>query len=107
LAVATVTVLYPDQADHAFDFDYYARTHLPLLFARWGSDGLVSVEALRGVAAADGGAPPFVATAILRFTSPEALKAAMTGPHAGEIMADVANFTAIQPILQINEAVPG
>jgi hypothetical protein len=31
----------------------------------------------------------------------------MGGEHVGEIIGDIANFTNVQPIVQINEAIAG
>lgn len=103
--MTTVTVIYPRGAGATFDFDHYRGTHLPLLTERWGGAGLERVEALRGVAGADGGEPPFPAQALLRFSSVEAFQAAIGGEHAAEILGDIANFTDVQPIVQVNEAI--
>ena len=40
-----------------------------------------------------------------RFGSMDGFQAAMGGPHAAEIIGDVANFTNIQPVIQINEPI--
>lgn len=59
--MAIVTVIYPSGQGATFDFAYYKSTHVPLLIERWGTAGLKGIEALRGVAGADGGEPPFLA----------------------------------------------
>lgn len=100
-----VTVIYPRREGVTFDFDYYQRTHLPLVVSLWAEAGLTGAEALRGTAAADGSEAPFVAIALLRFASMEGFRAAMGGQHAAEIIADVANFTNIQPVIQLNEPI--
>jgi len=100
----TVVVLYPRQADASFDFDYYTSTHLPLVSSRWTEAGLSSVAALRGTAGPDGGDGPYLAIALLTFGSQAGLDSALGGPHAAEIMGDIANFTNVQPILQMTEA---
>lgn len=97
----TVVVLYPRQADASFDFDYYTSTHLPLVSSRWTEAGLSSVAALRGTAGPDGGDGPYLAIALLTFGSQAGLDAALGGPHTAEIMGDIANFTNVQPILQM------
>lgn len=101
----TVSVIYPRQGSAGFDFDYYTAAHLPLLTKRWGDAGLVGVQALRGVATPDGQEPPYLAMALLRFASIEALQAAMTGAHAPEIIGDITNFTSVQPHVQINDEI--
>jgi uncharacterized protein (TIGR02118 family) len=62
-------------------------------------------EALLGKAAVDGSDPPYFAIGILHFESADALRAALTGEHASEIIDDIGNFTNVQPIIQINERV--
>ena len=100
-----VSVIYPRREGATFDFDYYQRTHLPLVVSLWAEAGLTGAEALRGTAAADGSKSPFVTIALLRFGSMDGFQAAMGGPHAAEIIGDVANFTNIQPVIQINEPI--
>jgi uncharacterized protein (TIGR02118 family) len=41
----------------------------------------------------------------LYFDSMEAMGAAMASPKTAEIMADVANYTNITPVMQISEVV--
>lgn len=97
-----VTVIYPRSEGATFDYDYYAATHLPLVTARWRDAGLQGVEALRGVAGADGGDAPFLAMAMIRFDSLASFQSAVGGPHAAEIMGDIANFTNVRPVVQVN-----
>ena len=103
--MTTISVIYPRSEGAAFDFDYYEATHLPLVAERWRGAGLLGVEALRGVGAPDGGPPPFFAIALIRFGSPDQFRAAATGEHAAEIMGDIANFTDVAPLLQVNETI--
>jgi len=101
--MATLTVFYPQSAGATFDAAYYREKHLPLAGARWADAGMVGGEALIGRQAVGGGAPPFLAVGILHFDTDESLNAALTGEHAAEVIADIANFTNVQPILQISE----
>ena len=101
----TVTVTYPSREGATFDFDYYQAKHLPLVAARWSDAGLTGAQALRGVGAADGGPPPFLAIALISFDTAESMRAAMTGPHIAEIAGDIPNFTNVQPLIQINERI--
>lgn len=103
--MAIVTVIYPSGQGATFDFAYYKSKHLPLLIERWGTAGLKGVEALRGVAGADGREPPFLAQALLRFDSMESFQAALGGEHIAEIMGDIPNFTKVQPLVQVNEQI--
>jgi uncharacterized protein (TIGR02118 family) len=103
--MTTISVIYPRSPGATFDFDYYKQTHLPLVASRWRDSGLVGAEALRGISAADGSEAAFLAIALIRFQSPEHFRKAVTGEHAAEIMGDIANFTNIQPVLQVNERI--
>jgi uncharacterized protein (TIGR02118 family) len=102
MAMIVVSVVYPATPERRFDFGYYTATHIPLVRRRWGGMGLASVRLLRGVPAADGAAAPFVLVALLEFESVAAFQAAAAA-HGKEILADVANFTDIKPLLQVNE----
>jgi uncharacterized protein (TIGR02118 family) len=96
------SVLYPAKPGARFDHGYYNQTHIPLVQSALSPSGLTGVQVLQGVSAGDGAAAPFVAIANLTFESPEALQASLTGPRAGEIFADIANFTDIQPVTQVS-----
>ncbi len=101
-----VSVVYPKSGDSHFDHDYYVKTHLPLVWERWGGMGLSKLEALRGVGALDGGAPGSELIALLSFDSMESMQAALAAAGA-EIMGDIPNFTNIQPVIQVNRAAVG
>lgn len=101
----TVTVTYPRQDGASFDYDYYVNGHLPLVASSWGGLGLGKVVALKGVAAADGGEPPYVLMALLEFESMEALGKAMASEGGAKVRADIANYTTIQPVIQVNETI--
>jgi uncharacterized protein (TIGR02118 family) len=51
---------------------------------------------------APGAAPQFLAMGHIYFESVEAFQSSF-GPHSAEIVADVANYTNVQPVLQISE----
>jgi uncharacterized protein (TIGR02118 family) len=91
-----LTVSYPATPDATFDHDYYRSTHVPLCLRAWG---LSSAEIDRGI---DG---PNVAAVHFRFDSLEALGAAMASSETGAVLADVANYTTIVPVLQTSEIV--
>lgn len=103
--MATISVVYPRAPGATFDYEYYRYKHLPLALQRWADAGLLGGEALVGKAAADGADAPFFAIGIIHFESDEALKAALNGEHAPEIIGDIGNFTDVQPIIQINERI--
>ena len=91
-----LTVSYPSTEGATFDHDYYRNKHVPLAVKAWGLDG---AEIDKGV---DG---PYVAAVHFKFESLEALNKAMGGAGTGEVLADVANYTSIAPVLQTSEIV--
>jgi uncharacterized protein (TIGR02118 family) len=91
-----LSVFYPTTEGATFDHDYYRDKHVPLCLRTWGLD---SAEIDKGL---DG---PYVAAVHFQFESPEAIQAAMGNPGTGEVLADVANYTTITPVLQTSEIV--
>jgi uncharacterized protein (TIGR02118 family) len=100
-----ITVLYPAESGKKFDHDYYVRTHMKLVRDRLSAFGLVRTEVDRGVASGVPGAPaPYVALGHVYFERAEDFAKGM-GQHGAEIMADIANYTNIQPQIQISEII--
>jgi uncharacterized protein (TIGR02118 family) len=91
-----LSVFYPATDGATFDHDYYREKHVPLCVSSWGLDG---AEIDKGV---DG---PYVAAVHFKFASTDALQAAMASEGTGAVMADVANYTTITPVLQTSEVV--
>jgi uncharacterized protein (TIGR02118 family) len=91
-----LSVYYPTTEGAAFDHDYYRDKHVPLAVKTWGLDG---AEIDKGV---DG---PYAAAVHFKFDSLEALGAAMAAAGTGDVLADVANYTTITPVLQTSEIV--
>jgi uncharacterized protein (TIGR02118 family) len=96
-----VTVLYPNEAGKKFDHDYYVNKHMKLVRDRLGAFGLVRTEVDRG---APGHPAPFVALGHVYFNRAEDFQKGM-GHHGVEIMADIPNYTNIQPQIQISEII--
>ena len=99
-----VSAFYPNRTDATFDMQYYVEKHIPLLLDRCGGDvALGGVErALAG--GAFGLEPPYCAVGHLLFDS-RAIMERSFGQHIPELLADVPNFTNVQPIVQISEVV--
>ncbi len=97
-----LTVMYP--ATGRFDLDYYTQRHMRLVRERWSSMGLQDVRLLRGTAGPDGTAAAFTLIAVLSFASVQDFEAAL-GAHGAELLADIKNFTDVQPVLQLNQPV--
>ena len=99
-----VSVFYPAKNGEKFDHDYYRDTHMPLVAEQLGTACLrYSID--RGLAGGSPGEPaPFVAMCDVFSESVESFEAGMASAgHA--ILADIANFTAIVPVIQISEIV--
>jgi uncharacterized protein (TIGR02118 family) len=91
-----VSVFYPTAEGATFDHDYYREKHVPLAVRTWNP---VSAEIDKGV---DG---PHVAAVHLTFESMDALGQAMAAEGTADVLADVANYTTITPVLQTSEIV--
>jgi uncharacterized protein (TIGR02118 family) len=101
-----VSVMYPNTPGARFDHDYYRDRHMPLVKARMG-DSCLYYTVDKGLAGGASDAPPvYVAMCHLFCDSVEAFQRGF-GPHAKEIMADIANYTDLQPVIQISEEVVG
>ena len=97
-----VSVFYPNEAEKKFDMDYYLNSHIPMVQEKLG-DALKGGAVEQGLGGAEPGSPAtYVAMAHLLFDSVEAFQGAF-GPHSEAIMADVPNYTDIQPTIQISE----
>ena len=101
-----VSITYPNAAGARFDWNYYQGTHLPMIGRKLGGLGLASASVLKGEQAADGSVPAYTAMAFLTFSSLENSKAALASGEARELMADIANFTDVTPVIQLSSAVP-
>ena len=95
-----LSVLYPKTEGAPFDHDYYRDKHIPLACQTWGLDASKALVD-KGI---DG---PYEAAVHFTFDSLEALGAAMGAEGTGAVLADVANYTTIQPVMQTSEIVAG
>jgi len=101
-----VSVMYPNTAGARFDHDYYRDKHMPMLKQKMG-DACKSYTIDKGLAGGAPGAPaPYIGMCHIFCDSVESFQAAF-GPHAKAIMADVANYTDLKPVMQISEVVVG
>ena len=97
-----VSVYYPYSDGAAFDLDYYCTKHMPMVLDLVGDacKGMTVDSGLGG--GAPGDPPTFAAIGHVLFDSVEAFQNSF-GPHTGQIMGDIPNFTAIQPTIQISD----
>ena len=97
-----LSVLYQGDSNATFDLDYYRGKHMDLVRARCGS-AIKRIEVERGLTGASPGDPPvWKAAGHLYFDSLAAFQQSFV-PHIQEIVADVPNFTTLQPTVQISE----
>jgi uncharacterized protein (TIGR02118 family) len=94
--VIRFSVLYPSGEGTRFDHDYYRDSHVPLAKKTWGVE---VAEIDRGVSG------PYVAAVHFHFDSQDALGQALGAEGTAAVQADVANYTNIEPVIQISEIV--
>ncbi len=97
-----VSVLYASGEGKTFDMDYYVNKHMPMIGELLGAacKGISVDQGLGG--RAPGSPAPFAAFGHMLFDSLADFQASF-GPHAAAIRSDVANYTNIEPLLQISE----
>ena len=93
-----VSVLYPSAEGSTFNHDYYRTTHVPLVAKAWSPVGTQIDKVING---------PYEAAVHMTFDSLEIFQSAMASPLTGDVMADVANYTNITPVMQISEIIEG
>lgn len=97
-----VTVMYPRTEGASFDADYWVGKHMPLLQELCG-DGLLGLTCDTGIAGGAPGAPSaYFGIAGLTFESVEGFQSSM-GPHMGEILGDIPNYTDVTPVVEVLE----
>jgi uncharacterized protein (TIGR02118 family) len=97
-----VSVLYPNGDGKKFDMDYYINVHIPLV-SKLLDSALIGATVENGLgSAAPNTPPPFLAMGNLYFTNMGTFENSF-GPNAETLMADLPNFTNIEPIIQISE----
>lgn len=100
-----VTVMYPNDPDKKFDFDYYQNKHIPMVAGLLAPGGLIRVELEKGISGTDPNSPPmYVAVGSLYFNTLEEVHAAFS-THGRAIMGDIPNYTDIKPAFQIGEVI--
>jgi len=99
-----LTVMYPNTSDVKFDKEYYTNQHRQLLSELLG-DALVSSDINLGISGATPESPaPFVVISNLSFETLESFQQSF-GANAEKILADLPNFTNVQPQVQISEVI--
>ncbi|MEM6522487.1 MAG: EthD family reductase [Bacteroidota bacterium] len=99
-----VTIMYPYDVNKTFDMDYYEDKHMPMLADLFGG-AMKKYEidqGLRGRTSDDD--VPFLAIGYLHFDSVVDYEKAFAR-NAEKILADIPNYTNVQPIVQISRVV--
>ena len=97
-----VSVFYPQGAGKKFDMKYYLEKHIPMVRQKVGP-ALKNMAVEQGLSGgAPGAAMTYAVMAHLTFDSLESFHATF-GAQSASIIADVPNYTDIQPIVQISE----
>ncbi len=91
----SLIVSYPARAGARFDRDYYAGAHADLVRSIWEPHGLSGAEIFFPVE----GEQPIAAMVVLRFPDQAAIDAALGDAGTPRVLADVANFTEIEPVI--------
>ena len=101
-----ISILYPNKQGGKFDMDYYLNKHMPMSIAAFSAhEGFKSVSVERGIG---GGAPDtdptYIAMCHFEFDSVESFMSVLSA-NGSVLQSDVANYTDIESIVQINEIV--
>ncbi len=96
MAQVRLSVYYPETEGATFDHDYYRNKHVPLAESAWHPAATTVEKGISG---------PYVAALHFTFDSQDALNAALGSSETGNIQADMANYTTINPVMQISEVV--
>jgi uncharacterized protein (TIGR02118 family) len=97
-----VSVFYPNREGSKFDMNYYCNSHMRMVQEKLGElcKGAAVEQGLSGPA--PGSRPAFIAMGHLYFESADACEKGM-GEHGPAFMADMPNYTDIEPQIQISE----
>ncbi len=95
-----LSVMYPKSEDLKFDMDYYRESHVPMM-RRLIGESLKGFSVDRAATGPDLPAP-YAVIAHLLFESVETMQAVL-GEHSATLMADITNYTNVQPVIQVSE----
>ncbi len=97
-----VSVLYPNAEGKTFDMDYYCSKHVPMVAGLLG-DSVKGATVEKGLGGGEPDSPAsFTAMGNLYFDSIQEFQNSF-GPNAETIMANLSNFTNIEPIILTSE----
>jgi uncharacterized protein (TIGR02118 family) len=93
-------VVYPIMDGTKFDFEYYTKTHMPMVREVVGQF-MIGTTITKGLASGPDTPPGFHLIATHVFADQQAFDAGMA--VAGPVLADIPNFTNVQPQMLIGE----
>lgn len=95
--------MYPNKPGAKFDYDYYVNKHMPMVKEKLAALGAKGLGAEKGLSGMEPGSPaPYVAVGYVQFDSVADFQKAMAA-KGQEIMADIPNYTDIEPQVQIGQ----
>ena len=99
--VQCMTILYKNGPEVKFDFEYYKTHHMTDIMRMYGKS-IKKFELRKGLAAADGSAPPYVATLTIWIADNAAFDA-NNAKYGATLAAEVPHFTNTTLIAQRDE----
>lgn len=97
-----VAVMYPNSRDKKFDITYYKDQHMALVAKNYSEFGLLSLEVDIAKVKEGAQSAPYIAIGYMMFESTKSFMQAYQA-KGKEVMADIINFTDIEPEVQISE----
>lgn len=94
------SALFPNTEGATFDMNYFLETHMPMARRELGS-AVLKEEIWSGLSAPGLPRATYLAILHMYFKDLESFAAAFAG-HDEAIMADLAEYTNVQPILQLD-----
>ena len=100
-----VSVLYPNQEGTHFNHDYYRDSHMRMVKDALKPLGLETTGIEKGLGGIEPGQPaPYHCIGTMTFGTMEQMQQGLQ-QHAPGLMADIPNFTDVQPVIQVSEVV--
>jgi uncharacterized protein (TIGR02118 family) len=96
-----VAVLYPRTTGKKFDLEYYKNHHMQLVKQKLTP---LKIEIDLGVPNSRSKDSPYIAIGYMTFESVDEM-VARYGAAAKELLADIPNYTDIEPLMQISEVI--
>ena len=97
-----VSVMYPNQSNARFDFNYYKTVHMDIVKKHLKPFGLIKTDVDKGISGGGDQPAPYICIGNLYFESREGYDQGIA--EVGTLIrGDISNFTDITPVRQISE----